>query len=409
MERFTGFMGIAVIIALSYLISNNRRLIKWRVVFTGLAISFGITILMHKTPGSEEILDGVGNFLKRLFAYAQEGERFVLSGLPEAIVDMLIGSFIFQVFASITFMSGLMAVGYYCKIMPIIVRTFAIVFRRMHVSGREALCAAAEIFLGQVEAMLVIVAYVKKLTLSEIFGIMTLGMATVAGSILITYLGFGVDPVSIMIGTFITAFLAVAIAKMHYPETNLAVLSEKAEMNTSQEAQNIFHAFLLGAQRGAALAGYVMLSVGATYALVKFIDGESARLLASYGYNYTLVDLGGIVFQPFAWLMGIPWDESFHAGRLMAMKLLLTELPAYQELSSVIQGQADYKLSDRTVKMLSVYLCSFANIASVGINIAGLSALAPDRARDFAKLGFRALIAATMASMLAAAVVGIIV
>lgn len=408
MERFTGLLGIAVILAVSYLISNNRKAIGWRLIITGLTLSFGTALLMYRMPGSEDILNGISDLLKRVYGYAQDGERFVLGGLPPHVIDMLLKSFLFAVFGSITFMSGLMAIGYHTRIMEFLVRGFAYVFRWMNVSGREALSTASEIFFGQVEAQLVIVRYISKLTLSEVFSVMTVGMTTVSGSILLTYIGFGINPADVLTATLITAPVGLLIAKMQFPETDLSVIHEKVEMEISKEAQNWFHAFWLGVQRGAAVAGCVILAIGSTYGLVKLIDGESAHFFAWCGYNFTIEDIGGYVLRPCAWLIGIPWEDTFHAGKLMTTKLLLTELPAYEELATVIHGKAAYTLSPKTIQIMTITLCSFANVGSVAINVAGLGSMAPERLSDFAKLGFRALLAATMASWLAAAIVGIV-
>lgn len=405
MDKLVGIAGMAVFIGLAVLLSNNRRQISWRLVAAGIGLQVTLALLIFKVPGGQAVCQALGAGIQKLLDYALDGAAFVVGE------ELARGRFIFlvRVGASIIFISALTSLAYYLGIMQRVVRLFARLFQKtMGVSGPEALSTAAEIFIGQVESQVLIKPYIPRLTNSEILGVMSAAMATISGSALVAYVAMGINPVYLLMASFMTAPSALVIAKIMVPETEDHKVQDEANLTVPKLASNPIDALAQGAAQGARIAANVMIMLVAFIAFVALINGGLGWLLAKFGLTWQIQDLFGFLFMPVAWLMGVPWQEAFQIGRLMATKTILNEFIAYGELAPVIAGKGAYVLSAKAQMLASIALCGFANLGSIAINIGGLSEMAPERRSDIARLGVKALVAATLASWLTAAIAGLL-
>lgn len=405
MGSLVGILGIVVVLATCYLMSNNRRAISWRLVAAGIGLQVVFALLILKVPGGREVCAFLGDGIQKLLDFALEGATFVV-GEKYAKGEFI---FLVRVGASIIFMSALTSLAYYLGILQRIVKALAkLMTKTMGVSGAEALSAGAEVFIGQVEAQLVIKPYIARLTNSEILSVMSCAMATISGGILIAYVAMGISPEILLAASFMTAPSALVIAKMLYPETDRKALEAQVEMEVPKTGANPIDALANGATEGAKIAANVMVMLIAAVAFVAMLNWFLAQGLGLFGISWQVQDIFGALFTPVAWLLGVPWDEAFQVGRLMAVKTLLNEFIAYSELAPVIAGNGAYVLSAKSQLIATVALCGFANLGSIAINIGGLGAMAPERRSDIAKLGVKALVAATLASWLTAAIAGLL-
>jgi len=460
MEKLVGLLGVAVFLGLAYLLSNNRRAINWRLVATGIGIQLVLAFLILHVPFIRELFDSFGQSIQGLLDCAKKGLVFVL-GEQLATTQFV---FAFIIGASIIFVGGLTGIAFHIGILQVVVRGLAFALRRtLGVSGAEALSTGAEVFLGQVESQLLIRNYIGKASNSELLGIMAAAMATISGSALVAYIGLGINPTWLLMASFMTAPSALVIAKIIYPETDAQALTRETEMTDERTAVNWIEAGAEGAWQGMKVAANVMVqliffiglvalanaalaglfvrpgllpyaAVGAIALLVLWVAGKrqmlartpglakfapkalwpgvalvsvsSAVLLGMFGVKFELQDVFGVLFTPVAFLTGIPWDEAVRVGPLLGTKTVLNEFIAYIELSKISTG--DGALSLRTQMIATIALCGFANLGSIGINIGGLSRMAPERSGDVAKLGVKALIAATIASWLTASLAGLL-
>jgi concentrative nucleoside transporter, CNT family len=405
MGSLVALLGIAAVLGTCYLMSNNRKAISWRLVAAGIGLQVVFAFLILKVPGGREVCAFLGDGIQKLLDFAMEGATFVV-GEKYAKGEFI---FLVRVGASIIFMSALTSLAYYLGILQRIVKALAkLMTKTMGVSGAEALSAGAEVFIGQVEAQLVIKPYIARLTNSEILSVMSCAMATISGGILIAYVAMGISPEYLLAASFMTAPSALVIAKMLYPETDRKALEAQVEMEVPKTGANPVDALANGATEGAKIAANVMVMLIAAVAFVAMLNWFLAQGLGLFGITWQVQDIFGALFTPVAWLLGVPWDEAFHVGRLMAVKTLLNEFIAYSELAPVIAGNGAYVLSAKSQLIATVALCGFANLGSIAINIGGLGAMAPERRSDIAKLGVKALVAATLASWLTAAIAGLL-
>lgn len=405
MENYVGILGVAAVLGVAYLMSNNRRAISWRLVLAGLGLQILLALLILKVPGGRDVCTAIGDGIQKLLDYSMDGAAFVFGE------DLAKTKFIFliRVGASIIFISALTSLAYYCGILQWIVKVLArVMVKTMRVSGAEALSAGAEIFIGQVEAQLVIKPYISRLTMSEMLSVMATAMATISGGILVAYVAMGMNASYLLAASFMTAPAALVIAKIMWPETDNKAIEQQVEMNVPRTGANPVDALANGATEGAKIAANVMVMLIAAVAFVSLLNGILGSALGVFGLSWTVQDIFGAMFAPVAWLLGVPWDEAFNVGRLMAVKTILNEFIAYSELGPVIAGNGAYVLSAKSQLIATVALCGFANLGSIAINIGGLGAMAPERRADIAKLGFKALVAATLASWLTAALAGLL-
>jgi concentrative nucleoside transporter, CNT family len=403
MSIVQALIGICAIFFAAYLLSNNRKAIKWRSAFIGLGINVLVCLLVLRVPFTRHIFEMLGHGINKLLDYAMDGAAFVVGD------DLARGKYIFavKIGSSIIFISMLSSLFYYLGWLQFVVKKIAyVLMRAMGVSGPEALSTAAAIFVGQVECQVLIRPYVKTLSPSEMFTSMAAAMATISGSALVAYTALGMPAPWLLAASIMSASGGLVIAKIVWPETNPRVLSGAVELVEEKQAVNIFDALSKGAMTGWEIALNVMVMVLAAVAFISLLNGILAAVLHFGGAGTLQIqDLAGYLFTPIAWLLGVPWHECFHVGRLMATEMLLNEFVSYTELAKVMHGTASYTLAPATQMIATVALCGFANLGSIGINIGGLGAMAPERRGEIARMAFKAMIAANLATWLTAAVV----
>lgn len=400
-----GLLGIGVILFAAYAMSNNRKAIKWRPVVSGMILTFVICLLVLKVPVTREVFAAMGRGINKLLEFALDGAAFVVGE------ELARGKFIFlvQIGSSIIFISAISGLLYYLGILQWVVRKMAFVLMRtMGISAPEALSSASAIFVGQVECQVLIRPYMSKLSSSELFTSMAAAMATISGSALVAYTALGMPAPWLIAASIMSAPAGILVAKIMWPETDSRVLAGKVELSDHGDAKNIFDAIAKGAMTGFEIAVNVMVMVLVAIAFVKMINYGFASLTALSGTTLEIQDIFGYLFMPLAWLLGVPWDESFHVGRLIATEILVNEYVSYGELAQVMGGKAAYVLALKTQLIATVALCGFANLGSIGINIGGLGAMAPERRGEIARMAFKAMIAANMGTWITAAVAGIL-
>lgn len=400
-----GLLGIGVILFAAYAMSNNRKAIKWRPVVSGMILTFVICLLVLKVPVTREVFAAMGRGINKLLEFAVDGAAFVVGE------ELARGKFIFlvQIGSSIIFISAISGLLYYLGILQWVVKKMAyVLMRTMGISAPEALSSASAIFVGQVECQVLIRPYMSKLSSSELFTSMAAAMATISGSALVAYTALGMPAPWLIAASIMSAPAGILVAKIMCPETDSRVLSGEVELSDHGDAQNVFDAIAKGAMTGFEIAVNVMVMVLVAIAFVKMINFGFASLTALSGTALEIQDIFGYVFMPLAWLLGVPWDECFHVGRLIATEILVNEYVSYGELAQVMGGKAAYVLALKTQLIATVALCGFANLGSIGINIGGLGAMAPERRGEIARMAFKAMIAANMGTWITAAVAGIL-
>ena len=405
MERFIGIIGMFILLGIAFAMSNNRRKLDWRLIFWGLSLQLLFALFILKTPIGQPFFGAVDLVVKKLLGFSDAGSDFLFKSFGMGIVEAPLLNFAFRVLPTIIFFSSLMAILYYLGIMQRVVKGIAWVMERtLKTSGAETLSVSANIFVGQTEAPLMIRPFVKGLTQSEVMAIMVGGFATVAGGVMAIYVKILSDVPNIaghlMAASIMSAPAALVIAKIIYPETEIAATADDATVKVEKIDDNAMEALARGATSGLQLAGNVAAMLIAFVALIAMVNA----LLGFVGV--TLQEILGFIFKPLAWTMGIPWNEAGIMGTLMGEKLVLTELIAYADLSELRNTGG---ISDRTAIIASYALCGFANFASIGIQIGGLGGIAPERRKDFAKLGLKAMFGGALASWLTATVDGILI
>ena len=405
MQRFTGIIGIVVLLGIAFAMSNNRRKLDFRLIFWGLSLQLLFALFILKTPIGQPFFGVVDVVIKKLLSFSDAGSDFLFKSFGAGVVEAPLLNFAFRVLPTIIFFSSLMAILYYLGIMQKIVKGIAwIMERTLKTSGAETLSVSANIFVGQTEAPLMIRPFVKGLTQSEVMAIMVGGFATVAGGVMAIYVKILGDIPGIaghlMAASIMSAPAAMVVAKIIYPETEIAATADDDTIHVEKIDDNAMEALARGATSGLQLAGNVAAMLIAFVALIAMVNA----LLGFVGV--TLQEILGFIFKPLAWTMGIPWEEAGIMGTLMGEKLVLTELIAYADLSEL---RSVGGISDRTAIIASYALCGFANFASIGIQIGGLGGIAPERRKDFAKLGLKAMFGGALASWLTATVAGILI
>ncbi len=424
MARFTGIIGIIVILGLAFLWSNNRKAINYRLVFTGLGLQIALAIFILKVPIGQEIFYWLGKAINKLLDFSQEGGSFVFGDLtkvqdilPPTIVSG--GVFLFILIPTIIFVCVLVAMAYHIGLMQRIVALIArFVHWAMQVSGSEALSNVASAFVGQVEAQIMIRPYLSGMTMSELLASMTGSMACIAGGVMAVYISMGVPASYLLAASLMAAPGALVISKIVFPETQVSETKGKVTLEIKKEHANIMDAISHGASDGWKISTNVIAMLIGVIALVALADallGYFGQLLSLIGAsldfvgldieNLRLKDVFGLVFSLFAIVMGVPVSESFEVGSLMGTKMVINEFVAYTDLAPVIEAGS---LSPKAIVIASFALCGFANFSSIAIQIGGIGAMAPDRKADLARLGFKAMLCGTMASYISASLAGIL-
>jgi len=404
MSRLIGILGIFTLLAIAFAFSNNRKRINWRLVFWGLGLQWIFALFILKTPVGRPFFGGIDTFIKKLLSFSDAGSDFLFQSAAGYVEGPLM-NFAFRVLPTIIFFSALMAILYHLGIMQWIVKWIARGMQKtLKTSGAETLSVSANIFVGQTEAPLMIRPFINNMTKSELMAVMTGGFATVAGGVMAIYVKMLTDIPGIaghlMAASIMSAPAALVVAKIIYPETEKSQTAGSVQINVEKTSDNAMEALSEGATQGLKLAanvGAMLVAFVAIIAMVNFLLGL---------VGLTLQDILGFIFRPLAWTMGVPWSEAGIFGTLLGEKIVLTELIAYSDLSTLRLEQA---ISERTAIIASYALCGFANFASIGIQIGGLGGIAPKRRKDLAKLAFRAMAGGAIASWLTATIAGILI
>lgn len=410
MERLVGLLGILLMLAIAYAFSTNRKAIRLKTVLWGLGLQFVFALLVLKTDIGQQVIAFLARGVDKLLRLSEAGSGFLFGSLGVQPTPEAPFYFAFQVLPTIIFIAALFAILYYYGVMQAIVRAMAkVMVKWMGTSGAESLNAAASIFMGQTESPLTIRPYLSKLTQSELMTVMTAGFATVSGAILAAYLRTGVDGRLLLMAVVMAAPAAIMLSKVFVPETETPVTAGQVKLEVETHDVNVLGAAARGTTDGLGLAlnvAAMLISFLALLALINALFGGLHDAFAAVGFSYfpeKLDVLLGWIFSPLAWLMGVPWKDATAIGGLMGLRMVTNEIIAYLQLAQVRET-----IDPRSYAIATFALCGFANLGSIGIQIGGLGALAPDRRNDLARLGFRAMIAATMANFMSASVAGIL-
>jgi CNT family concentrative nucleoside transporter len=422
MSRLTGLLGLITMLAFAYVFSSNRRAIRVKTVVMGLVLQFVFAIFVLRFSFGRNLLAWAGRGVDKFLEYSFAGSQLVFGelGRKGGQFGMI---FAFQVLPTVIFISAFFAVLYHYGVMQFIIRQAAKVMIRMGASGAESLDVAASIFMGQTEAPLTIRPYLPSLTRSELMTVMTAGMAHVSGGIMGAYILYGVKAEHLLSAVIMTAPGTVLMAKMFVPETEEPLTSPHRKTDTKTDAtqtakstaemdieampkdENVLGAITRGTIDGLHLAlniAAMLISFLALIALVNGIFGGIHNHVFSQ-FPSSLEQVFGVIFAPIAWVIGIPWRDCGLVGNLLGTRMVINELVAYSML-----GAQKAALDPRSFAIATFALCGFANFSSIGIQIGGISALAPNKRGELAKLGFRAMIAGTMANLMSASIVGIL-
>ena len=424
MGRFTGIIGILIILGLAYLWSNNRKAINYRLVITGLLLQIALAVFILKVPIGQDLFYWLGKAINKLLDFSKEGGYFVFGDLtkvteilPAEIVKK--GIFLFILLPTIIFVCVLVAMAYHIGLMQRVVAVIArFVHWAMRVSGSEALSNVASAFVGQVEAQIMIRPYLSGMTRSELLASMTGSMACIAGGVMAVYISMGVPASYLLAASLMAAPGALVISKIVFPETEESETKGVVKLEVKKEHANIMDAISHGAADGMKVSINVVAMLIGVIALIALIDallGYFGHFLSWIGVslnavglnvdNLRLKDVVGLFFSFFAVVMGVPVREALPVGSLMGTKMVINEFVAYSDLSPMIQQGV---LSAKSVVIASFALCGFANFSSVAIQIGGIGALAPGRKADLARLGLKAMVCGTMASYISASLAGIL-
>ncbi len=424
MARFTGIIGIIVILGLAFLWSNNRKAINIRLVITGLLLQVALAIFILKVPIGQDIFAFLGKAINKLLDFSQEGGAFVFGDLtkvsqilPPSIVSA--GVFLFILIPTIIFVCVLVSMAYHVGLMQRIVAILArFVHWAMRVSGSEALSNVASAFVGQVEAQIMIRPYLSGMTMSELLASMTGSMACIAGGVMAVYISMGVPASYLLAASLMAAPGALVISKIVFPETQESETKGVVKLEVKKQHTNIMDAISHGATDGMTISINVIAMLIGVIALVALVDallgyfglflnwtGISLDFIGLNVEHLRLKDVFGAFFSLFAIVMGVPASESFTVGSLMGTKMVINEFVAYSDLSPLIQQGV---LSAKSIVIASFALCGFANFSSIAIQLGGIGAMVPQRKADLARLGFKAMICGTMASYISASLAGIL-
>ena len=403
MDFVWGIIGILGIVAIAIGLSNNRKAIQWRIIISGLVVQLIFAFIVLKWSFGREKLMQLSEGVQKLVSYANEGIVFVFGGLADA--DNVGFVFAMSVLTIIIFFSSLISVLYYLGIMQFVIKIIGgFLSKVLGTTKAESVNAAANIFVGQTEAPLVIRPFLNKMTKSQMFAVMTGGLASVSGSVLIGYSLLGVPLEYLLAASFMAAPAGLVMAKLMIPETE-EVNEDDFKLERNSEATNVIDAAAVGASDGLKLAVNVGAMLLSFIALIALLNGILGGITGLFGFdNVTLEGILGYVFAPLAFLIGVPWDEAVRAGSFIGQKLILNEFVAYSNFGPVIG-----ELSDKTAIIISFALCGFANLSSMGILIGGLGGMAPDKRPMIAQLAIRAVAAGTLASLLSAAIAGMFI
>ena len=424
MDRLFGILGIILIFAIAFAMSNNRKAINYKTIGTGFALQILIAVFIFKVPIGQKIFLNLGLFIQKILDFAKEGGAFVFGPLMQdekftSVFGLGTQVFALQLIASLIFMMILVNILYYYGIMQRIVPVLSKAMNKlMSVSGAEALSNVASSFVGQISAQIMIRPYLEKLTRSELLASMAGSMACISMATMPIYIAMGIPAQYLLASSFMAAPGALVISKIVYPETGTPETSEDIKINYSRRRRpyiNLFDAISAGASEGIKVAINVIAMILALVALVAMIDwvlgGIGSFVVNVLHINFASFDLNelslklilGKIFAVFAYFMGVPISETTTVGSLMGTKLVLNEMVAYFDMTHLAQN-----LSPKSFLIASFALCSFGNFGSIAIQLGGIGELAPNQKKNLARLGVRALICGTLTCYMSAAIAGIL-
>ena len=408
MHRWIGVLGMLTMIGLAYAFSTDRRAIRYKTVAWGLGLQIAFAFLVMRWRVGQLVFEKLGDAANWLLDYAFYGASFIFGdlGLKNSPKGYY---FAFQTLPTIIFIAAVFALLYYFGIMQIIVKAAARVMTTlMGASGAESLNVAASIFMGQTEAPLTIRPFLPEVTRSELMTIMTSGMAHVSGGMMAAYIAYGIQAKHLLAAVIMTAPGTILIAKMLVPETEKPLTSGHVEMAEMERDVNALGAISRGTSDGLHLALNVAAMLVSFIALIYLVDGcfaATSHWLALHGIGWfpsSTEQIFGWLFSPVAWVIGIPWHDCHNIGNLLGLRMVTNELVAFQKL-----GPMKAAIDPRSFTIATFALCGFANFSSIGIQIGGIGALAPNKRSELARLGIRAMLAGTMANLMSASLVGI--
>ncbi len=430
-------LGILVLLGIAYLFSKNRKAINWRIIVSGVLLQIILGLLILKVPGFKDAFEVLSNFFVKLLDFTEAGTDFVFGNWPDLVKvqdiagkPVLVGYlFVIKALPTIIFFSALTSGLYYLGILQKVVYAFAwIMHKLMKLSGSESLAVAANVFLGQTEAPLLVKPYVPKMTRSELMALMTGGMATIAGGVLAAFVGMlgGEDPQArefiakhLLSASIMSAPAAIVAAKLLVPEINPDEVSEDMKISNEKIGVNLIDALSDGASQGLKLAANVagmLIAFIAVVAMVNYflkdILGETLSLnawvqeITDGKFNgFSLQFIFGVLFSPLTYLMGVDTQDILLVSSLLGEKTVINEFVAYTSLASLPQGA----LSQKSYVIAAYALCGFSNFSSIAIQIGGIGGLAPNRRGDLSQLGLIALLGGTIACLMTATIAGIII
>lgn len=421
--RFRSFLGIFVFLAIAYLLSSNRKAIRYRIVFWGIGLQFLFAFIILWSPPGRIVFDAARVAIEKILSFTDAGSSFLFGNLyngiaasgatgPVQYVDGSTGDlqsfgviFALHILPTVIFFGTLMAVLYHLGIIQKVVQAIAwLMSKTMGTSGSESLSAAGNIFVGQTEAPLLIKPYVGSMTVSELMAVMVGGFATVAGGVLAAYARFGIDPGHLLAASVMSAPAALVVAKILYPETEISKTQAGNLETPKAETKNILDAATAGATDGLKLAlnvGAMLLAFISLVAMLDWMLGGIGSLVGFDGLSLSYVF--GLLFYPLSWCMGVDGPDLMTFGQLLGTKIAINEFVAFVDL-----GAASATMSARSTTIATYALCGFANFSSIGIQIGGISSIAPERRSELAMIGLKAMAGGAMASWLTACVAGLL-
>ena len=418
-----GLFGLAVLIGIAWLASNNKRRVDWKLVATGVGLQIAFAAVVLLVPGGKDVFDAIGHGFVRVLSFVNEGSRFIFGSL----MDVKTFGFIFacQVLPTIIFFAALMGVLYHLGVMQAVVRVMAwAITRVMRVSGAETTSVCASVFIGQTEAPLTVRPYIPKMTESELITMMIGGMAHIAGGVLAAYVGMlgGGDPAQqvfyakhLLAASIMAAPATLVIAKILIPETGEPLTRGTVKMEVEKNTANIVDAAASGAGDGLRLALNIGAMLLAFIALIALLNwpltwlGEVTGIAAAIGKPTDLATIFGYILAPLAWVIGTPWQDAEVVGSLIGQKVVINEFVAYLQLGEIVNGKvAGVALTDQGRLIATYALCGFANFSSIAIQIGGIGGLAPERRQDLARFGLRAVLGGSIATFMTATIAGVL-
>lgn len=412
-----GLFGLAVLISFAFALSNNKKSVDWKQIASGVGLQIVFAILVILVPGGREFFNAISKVFVKVIDFAMSGAQFIFGDLAKSTEFGFI--FAFQVLPTIIFFASLMAVLYHIGLMQKIVQGMAwVMLKVLRISGSESLSVAANVFVGQTEAPLVVRPYIAEMTDSELFTMMVGGMATIAGAVLAAYIAMlgGADETlrlfyarHLLAASVMAAPATIVIAKLLRPETQQSMTRGSVKLEVEKTATNVIEAAANGAADGVKLALNVGGMLLAFFALITMVNfplewlGQVTGIESSIGQPLSLSLVLGVILSPLAWIIGIPWSEAVMVGGLIGEKIVINEFVAYMHLVEIRDT-----LSEHSVLISTYALCGFANFSSIAIQLGGIGGLAPNRRSDIARLGLRAVLGGTLATMMTATIAGVL-